>query len=100
MAQSKVFLFPSHLESWGHAAVEAMAIGLPVVGYDLPSSREVFGDAMLTVPTGDTSAFARTVLSLLGSNSLREEYSARGLRVAEKCDWDKIASQFFANVFD
>jgi len=38
--------------------VEAMAVGLPVVGYDIPSSTEVFGDAILRIAQFEIDAFA------------------------------------------
>jgi glycosyltransferase involved in cell wall biosynthesis len=100
MAGSVVFVFPSHYESWGIAALEAMAAGLPVVGYDIPSSREAFGEAMLRVPPYDVEAFADAVLRCLLDADTRETYRARGLGVAQKHDWDVVAQQFARSVLD
>lgn len=44
--QTRVLLMPSHYESWGQTAVEAMASGIPVVASDTPGLREC-----LTSPT-------------------------------------------------
>jgi glycosyltransferase involved in cell wall biosynthesis len=93
MSSAKLLLFPSHHESWGLVALEAMAAGLPVVGYDLPSSREAFGDAMLSVPMFDVEAFADAVVRLLEDDALRDRYRKRGLEVATEHDWADIASR-------
>jgi phosphatidylinositol alpha-mannosyltransferase len=93
MSSANVLLFPSHHESWGLVALEAMAVGLPVVGYDLPSSREAFGDAMFRVPTFDSEAFADAVVRLLKDDGLRDTYRRRGLEVATEHDWAEIAGR-------
>lgn len=91
LAKARVFVFPSHRESWGHVVIEAMAVGLPVVGYDIPSTREAFGDAVLTAPKGDIAAFADSVVSLLSDPNLHSCYQERGLSLAATQDWDEVA---------
>jgi glycosyltransferase involved in cell wall biosynthesis len=95
MARSKVFLLPSHHEARPHAVIEAMAIGLPVIGYDLPWSHEAFGDAIVRVPFGDVRALATKIIELLGSEQQRGAYRIRGQRLAESLDWTSIAQRFF-----
>lgn len=43
VAAAQVFAFPSTVEGFGLAAMEALAAGVPVVTRDLPVLREVFG---------------------------------------------------------
>jgi glycosyltransferase-like protein len=45
VAAAEVFAFPSTVEGFGLAAMEALAAGVPVVTRDLPVLREVFGGA-------------------------------------------------------
>jgi len=98
--QGRVFLFPSHHESWGHVVIEAMAAGMPAVGYDLPSSKEAFGSAMLMVPMGDTLAFADTVVRLLVDEDFYNSYREKGRRLAETHDWDRIAREVAKRIWD
>ena len=55
LKSGKVFVFPSRFEGWGLAVAEALACGLPVVCYDIPALREVFGEcrSVFFVPLGD-----------------------------------------------
>jgi glycosyltransferase-like protein len=47
VAAAAVFAFPSTVEGFGLAAMEALAAGVPLVTRDLPVLREVFGGAAL-----------------------------------------------------
>jgi glycosyltransferase involved in cell wall biosynthesis len=98
LRQADVFLFPSHYESWGHVALEAMAAGTPVVGYDIPSSREAFGDAMFTVPLGDRAAFAACALSLMDDRDLHDRAAAASKAFARAHSWDSIATSLLARL--
>jgi glycosyltransferase involved in cell wall biosynthesis len=100
LAKGRVFLFPSHHESWGHVVIEAMAAGLPVVGYDLDSSKEAFGSALLTVPIGDITAFSDAVARLLTDSDLHRKYQAAGWALAKRYDWDVIAKVLENRIWD
>jgi glycosyltransferase involved in cell wall biosynthesis len=64
---SRIFAFPSMFEGWGLAVGEALACGLPVVCYDIPALREIFGAcrSVFFVPIGDTAIFAETIEKIL-----------------------------------
>lgn len=61
---SDVFAFSSHHEGLGTAVLEALAVGLPVVSYDIPSVREVTDDGRLAslAPLGDVPALAAALV--------------------------------------
>jgi len=90
---SKMFLFPSHYESWGIVACEAMACGVPVVVYDLPIYREIFPRGMSTAPVGDTEKFADLIISLLNDEARRKKLGEDALKTVSRYDWDTIAER-------
>ena len=58
---SRVFVMPSHYESWGIVVGEAVAAGTAVVAYDLQCYPSVFGDFVRYVKSFDMDAFKKTV---------------------------------------
>jgi len=54
-------VFPSFIESFGHPLLEAMLAGTPAVVSDIPSFREIAGDAALYFPPADARALAARI---------------------------------------
>ncbi len=92
----RILFAPSHEEGWGMAVCEAMAAGVPVVGYDLPVYRRIYGDALLRVPCFDHVAFAWQIVRLLDDRALYAEYRRRGRECAASFGWDAIAAADWA----
>ena len=68
MARASLLVHPSRRETFGVAAVEALAAGLPVIAGDTGPLREILGDGPdlgALVPVGDAPAFAAAVLRAL-----------------------------------
>jgi glycosyltransferase involved in cell wall biosynthesis len=91
LARSRVLLAPSYEEGWGIAVGEALATGLPVVGYRLPVLDELFPSAYLGVRAGDVGDLARAVIDVLTDDALADELSHRGRRVVERYDLSRVA---------
>jgi glycosyltransferase involved in cell wall biosynthesis len=88
---ARLLFAPSHEEGWGIAVCEALACGLPVVAYDLPVYRRVYGDALVTVAEGNPRGFAEALCRLLDDASRYSECVTRGRACAGRYDWDRVA---------
>ncbi|MDE2991790.1 MAG: glycosyltransferase family 4 protein [Chloroflexota bacterium] len=88
---ARLFLHPSFKENWAIAIGEAMALGMPVIAFDLPELQEVWGEAFRAVPRGDASAFAGEIVALLADEPGRRDLAERGLARVRSLDWADIA---------
>ena len=93
LKKSKILIQPSLEEGFSIAVCEALACGLPVIAYDLPIYREVYGDAVLCVPTGDLGALARETGRLIADKKRISVLARRGLKEARRHDWNCIANK-------
>jgi glycosyltransferase involved in cell wall biosynthesis len=78
LAESSLFVFPSDMDTFGYAPIEAMAMGVPVVAYDATALPETVhdGETGLLVEPGDDDALAAAIEKLLGDASLRARLGA------------------------
>jgi len=92
MKASRVFVFPSVFEGWGLAVAEALACGLPVVCYDIPALREVFGEceSVFFVPVKDVERLTCTVLDVLRASE-PERLAEVSRRYVKRFDWSRVA---------
>lgn len=86
LAAADVFVFPSVYEGLGGAALEAMALGLPMVVSDVPALREVVeaGENAIVVPPADAVALADGVSSLLEDRSRMARFGVRSREIFEE----------------
>jgi len=82
-------------ESFGIVLLEAMAVGTPVVASDIDGYNSVIThdkDGLLTPPR-DTDSLARTLISVLKDEPLRQRLTAEALATAKKYSWEKVAQR-------
>jgi len=91
LRNTRVLLFPSTYESFGIVALEAMAAGAVVVGYDTEVNRAAFGDGVLRVPPGNSSALAAAAVSCYTDHTLWERQHLSSQTTAAMYDWDTAA---------
>jgi len=86
---SKVFLHTPILDTGGMAAAEAMACGLPVVGFDLPGYKYCYPQGMRKVTIGDLEKFAQEVRNLLVNEGAYQKLKKEATEFSKNWDWDK-----------
>lgn len=67
---------------------EYLALGKPVVSYDLLETRRTAGDAACLVRAGDVDAFAAALLRLARDPAARRELAARARARAQDLTWE------------
>jgi len=93
-SQSKIVVHPAFYDSGGMAAAEAMAFGLPCVGFDLKAYSSYYPKGMLKAKYGNLRDFAQKILKLLENEKIRKKIGKEALEMIEKnWSWEKRASE-------
>jgi D-inositol-3-phosphate glycosyltransferase len=92
---AEVVVMPSHYESFGMVALEAMACGTPVIASQVGGLAFLVQDGVTgyTVPAEDDEMLCEKLTALLGDESLRMQMGRAAADYAQNYDWKKIASQ-------
>jgi glycosyltransferase involved in cell wall biosynthesis len=80
---------PSFIETFGHPLLEAMLAGTPVVASDIPTFREVAGDAALYFPADDPVELARTLDRVMDDAAATRQRIAQGRERAARFTWER-----------
>ncbi len=92
---AETVVVPSHYESFGMVALEAMACGTPVVASQVGGLAFLVKDGVTgyTVPVGDPEALCCRLRSLMSDPELRARMGQQAAEFAREYSWDKIAAQ-------
>jgi glycosyltransferase involved in cell wall biosynthesis len=94
LCAADVFCFPSVYEGFGGAALEAMAMGVPVVASDIPALREVVGETGILVPPELSDELGTALTRVLDDRILAAELAAEArVRVSNRFPIVGIADQ-------
>ena len=85
-------VIPSEYEGFGLPALEAMAVGTPVIVANAGSLPEVVGAAALVVPPRDPVELARAMRSVVAQPAVRQRLEIAGPQRAQEFQW-KTAGQ-------
>ena len=88
-------VLPSHYESFGMVALEAMACGTPVVASQVGGLAYLIQDGVtgFTVPVDDPQELANKLGILLNDPSLRRQMGEQAVAFARGYGWETIASR-------
>lgn len=91
---AEVLVMPSHYESFGMVALEAMACGTPVVASQVGGLAFLIQDGVtgFVVPGGDHLALSERLIQLLSQPDLRERLGQQAAAYAQDYSWEKIST--------
>ena len=92
---AEALVVPSHYESFGMVALEAMACGTPVIASQVGGLAFLVQDGVTgySVPDQDPDAMADRLKRILGDPSTRSEMGTRAAEYARSYSWSFISSQ-------
>jgi D-inositol-3-phosphate glycosyltransferase len=92
---AEAVVMPSHYESFGMVALEAMACGTPVIASQVGGLAFLVQDGVTGyhVPDEDDKALCDKLTALLGDASLRQTLGRNAAQYAQNYAWEKIATQ-------
>jgi len=92
---AEAVVVPSHYESFGMVALEAMACGTPVVASQVGGLAFLVqdGETGFHVPDGDAQALSERLTVLLKDNKLRHKMGNNATAFASQYSWDKISNR-------
>jgi glycosyltransferase involved in cell wall biosynthesis len=100
MRDSLCLCFPSLAEGFGLPALEAMAIGCPVICSDIASLREVCGDAALYASASDSSSWLSQLTRLRDDEMLHSHLSEKGPLRAKHFSWNETGRNYLRILSD
>lgn len=94
-AAAEMVVMPSHYESFGMVALEAMAMGTPVIASEVGGLAHLVkhGETGYHVPSRDPEALARRIFDLLSNPRCREYLGQNAHEYAKAYAWPTIVSQ-------
>jgi glycosyltransferase involved in cell wall biosynthesis len=96
LARASVYALPARYEPFGLSVLEAALSGCALVLGDIPSLRELWGEAALYVAPDDRRALARALQRLVADAELRESLAGRARARAATYSSDRMASAYLA----
>lgn len=87
--RTKVLLMPSRMESFGMAAVEAQANGVPVIAADLTALHDSLGDGALYANTKKKRAWETALRTLLVQSDYYERLAQRARTNVQRYDFKR-----------
>ncbi len=94
-AATEMVIMPSHYESFGMVALEAMAMGTPVIASEVGGLAFLVNDGIngFHVPSRDPEALAERIYELLTNEECRKQLGIQAQAHAQQYDWAIIVQR-------
>ena len=101
LCSSDLFLLPSEKESFGLAALEAMALKVPVISTNTGGLKDlnINGTSGYTSDIGDIDSMAKNAIKILSDDSLNKKYRIQAFENAKKYDI-KTVIPLYEKIYD
>lgn len=98
--ESSLCILASEKEGWGFVAMEAQAMGCPVIAYDVPGIRDSVknNSTGLLVPFRDIKSLSQAAIYLLNNKELLHLFSRNAYEWALNFDWETCYKDFMKNL--
>jgi glycogen synthase len=96
MERASIYVLPARYEPFGLSALEAALRGCALVLGDIPSLREVWGDAAVFVSPSDHQALCEATSALIESPELRLDYARRARSRASEFSASRMVDGYHA----
>lgn len=93
-ARAAIYALPARYEPFGLSVLEAALAGCALVLGDIPSLREIWGDAAIYVPTEEPEALADTLRELIAGPAWRGYLSAKARATAARYSPELMAAAY------
>lgn len=91
--RAKALVYPSFYEGFGLPPLEAMSSGCPAIVSDIPTHREVCGDAVLYADPHSPEQISSVIQKVLEDGSLQQSMRKKGLEQSQKFSWERTAKE-------
>ena len=94
LGRASIYALPARYEPFGLSVLEAALSGCTLLLGDIPSLREVWGDAALFVAPDDREGLQHTLARLIQRPDLREEFAQRARERALEYSLERMAAGY------
>jgi glycosyltransferase involved in cell wall biosynthesis len=105
VSRAKVCLYPSHSDAFSLVILESLAVGTPIVAYDIPGPKSVFHGLPIVkfVREFDKKGMAETALRIINSSNSDYEVMVNNQKVLEflkvHSSWDAVAKNLAEKIY-